>query len=410
MIIPRHVLPFFNECLALFPCVAVIGVRQCGKTTLLNMLGKEWRRYDLEKGNDFELISQDPDLFFRLNPKFVAIDECQILPEIFPALRVAIDSQRDIPCRFVITGSSSPNLLRSVSETLAGRVAIIELGPFTLKEAYQEKVSGFYELLTNRAPLPDYLALNNSAQEAGQVADYWFHGGYPDPWLKRQNQRFFKIWFENYVQTYLFRDIQRLFPRLNTIKFRQFLQMLAFLSGTIINYSNVASALGVSQPTVREYFQIAHGSFIWRHVPAYEKNGVKRIVKHPKGYIRDTGLLHFLLKLPGLDDLLSHPQQGHSWEAMVIENIIRNLNWKGASFNYYYYRTSGGAEVDLVLEGDFGLIPIEIKHTQKLNFRELRGIKNFIKEQGCPYGFVVNNGQQIEFIDNNLLSIPFGFL
>jgi len=184
--------------------------------------------------------------------------------------------------------------------------------------------------------------------------------------------------------------------------------MLAQLSGTIINYSQVARALGVSQPTAREYFQIVHGTFIWRHIPAYEKNAEKRLVKHPKGYLRDSGILNHLLHLTSLDDMLAHPAMGHCWEAMVIENLIKGLNIQGLNFDCYHYRTSAGGEVDLVLDGEFGLLPIEIKYTQKVSLRDLRGIQNFIKTYQCPYGIVISNCERPMLINDKLVNIPFG--
>jgi len=215
---------------------------------------------------------------------------------------------------------------------------------------------------------------------------------------------------QNYIQTYLDRDILRLFPNLQRQKYQLFLQMLAQLSGTIINYSDVARTLGVSAPTVREYFKIAHGTFIWRHIPPYEKNASKRIVKHPKGYLRDSGLLHHFLHLHDQNDVLAHPKMGHSWESMVIENIIRGLNSLGCVFDYFHYRTGAGAEVDLVLEGEFGLLPIEIKYKSTLTLRELKGIRQFIKEYDCPYGIVVSNNQRLTLLDDNLINIPFSYL
>jgi predicted AAA+ superfamily ATPase len=319
----------------------------------------------LEKLADAQIVAQDPDLFFRLNPDGVAIDECQLQPRLFPALRVAIDSDSDRPGHFVITGSSSPGLLGAVSESLAGRVAIVELAPFGLAEAHDLPPSAFFQLLAARRPARDYLDLPVRLNLA-RIHDYWLRGGYPEPWLKNQ-PRFTKLWMQNCLQTYLERDLVRLFPGLDRKKFRLFANMLAHLSGSIVNYSDVARALGVSQPTVRDYFRIADGTFIGRHLPAYEKDAVKRVVKHPKGYLRDTGLAHFLLRIQDQDQLRAHPRMGASWESLAIETVLRNLDAQGTAFQAYHYRTGAGAGVDLVLEGEFGLVPIEIKYTALSN-------------------------------------------
>lgn len=394
------------ELLDFFPCVAVVGVRQCGKTTLLQHLPSSWQLFDLEKASDFEIISRDPDLFLRLQPHQVAIDEAQLLPELFASLRVAIDADRNTVGRFVITGSSSPDLISAISESLAGRIAILELAPFTFGETQGVLTAKLAGLIGNRAPVEDYQALTAAPGTLQTQHDYWFRGGYPEPWL-RNNPRFTKLWMQNYIQTYLNRDILQLFPGLNRQKFKLFLQMLSNVSGTIINYSNIARALGTSQPTAREYFQIAHGTFIWRHIPAFDRDAGKRIVKHPKGYLRDSGLLHFLLHLQHLNDILAHPVMGNSWEGMVIEEILRGLNGLGIAYDYYHYRTGGGAEVDLVLEGDFGLLPIEIKYSQKVSLRELRGIRDFIKEYDCRCGIVINNDERVNLYESNLVGIPF---
>lgn len=404
----RHAFPLLQELLGLFPCVALLGVRQCGKTTLLRELPPDWRLFDMEKLADHEAIARDPDLFLRLNPNHVAIDESQLLPTLFPALRVAIDNDRESRGRFVITGSSSPELLSAISESLAGRVAIIDMGPFSLAEAYELPPSPVLAMVAGRAAAND-LANVPARLSLGQVTDYWLHGGYPEPWIKN-SQRFRKLWLQNYLQTYLDRDLPRLFPGLDRQKFRLFVQMLAQLSGSIINYSDVARALGVSQPTARDYFHIAHGSFVWRHLPAYEKNAAKRVVKHPKGYLRDSGLLHFLLHLQDRDDLMAHPRMGASWEGMVIENLVRGLAAAGVDFNAFHYRSGGGAEIDLVLEGEFGLLPVEIKHTQHVDARSLRALRDFVAERGCRYGIVINNDERPRLLDDKLIGIPLAAL
>ncbi len=404
----RHTLPLLLELLDLFPCVALVGVRQCGKTTLLGELPGEWRIFDLEKMADRNAIAGDPDLFLRLNARRVAIDESQLLPTLFPALRVAIDSARSENGRFVITGSSSPELLSAISESLAGRIAIIEMGPLSLAEAYELPLSPLYPLLAERAP-PAELTQLHPCLTLEQTTDYWLRGGYPEPWIKN-SARFRRLWSQNYLQTYLDRDLLRLFPGLNREKFRLFVRMLAQLSGNVINYAEVARTLGVSQPTARDYFQIAHGTFVWRHVPAYEKNATKRIVKHPKGYLRDSGLLHDLLHVHTRDDLMAHPRMGASWEGMVIETLLRGFAAAGIGCSAFHYRTGSGAEIDLVLEGEFGVLPVEIKHTQHVDLRSLRALREFVAEHGCRYGIVINNDERPRLLDEKLLAIPFAAL
>jgi predicted AAA+ superfamily ATPase len=395
--------------LADFPCVVILGPRQCGKTTLLGTLDDTWRRIDLEKQSDFEVVSRDPDLFLRLNPRHIAIDESQILPALFPALRVAIDEKRHEPGRFVITGSSSPALMKSVSESLAGRVALVEMAPLSFAETRPVIDSPFFEAITSRPAPGDLAAALQPHGTLAEVHQYWLQGGYPEPWLKT-NPRFRKTWCENYVQTYLQRDVARLFPALAHDRFRQFLHMLGSLSGTILNYSDVARALAVSQPTARDYVEIAHGTFVWRRLPAHAGNPLRRTVKHPKGYLRDTGLLHHLLRLPDLEALLSHPAVGKSWEGMVIEELLRGLNGRGIAFEASHYRTAAGGEIDLILEGDFGLIPIEIKHTQTVRAQELQTLGNFMNDFKCPFGLVINNDERPRLYTERILGVPFAYI
>lgn len=401
-----------KEYLGMFPCVGIVGARQCGKTTLLHTLPETWKRFDLERGSDYEVVSRDPDLFLRLNESKIAIDEAQIIPEIFPALRVAIDASRAVPGRFVVTGSSSPHLLRSISESLAGRIGIIELSPLSWSEIHPSKKknkAALDYLLDTSCPPKDIVNALTPNGSLRDVHDYWFRGGYPEPWLKN-SKRFSDVWTDQYIKSYLYRDIGRLFPQLNKARFRQFLNLLAGLSGTILNYSDIARTLSVSQPTVREYLDIAHGTFLWRKIPPFERNTMKRLVKHPRGYLRDTGLLHHLLRIGSLDALLSHPQMGRSWESVVVEELLRQLNSRGVSYGYSYYRTSAGAEVDLILEGDFGLLPVEIKYTQTIYSRSLRSLKMFVKDHSCRLGVVINNDTQPRLYKDNILGIPFAYL
>ncbi len=403
--------PLLTTYLQSFPCVALIGVRQCGKTTLLKTLPTDWKHFDLERRADHEVVSGDPDTFFRLNPRRVALDEVQMAPEVCPALRVAIDAHREEKGRFVITGSSSPDLLRSVSESLAGRVGIIELAPFCWEEVTQ--TSGADCLLRRmgspKAKPAELIEGLKPRADVRRAHEFWFRGGFPEPWLSRM-EGFREPWVEQYIQTYLYRDVKRLFPGLDEVRFRRFLEMLGGLSGRVLNYAEVARALAVSQPTARDYFDIAHGTFIWRQVPAFARNSMRRIVKHPRGYLRDSGLLHALLRIPDLDALLSHPQMGASWEGMVVEEILRQLNAMGMALQYCHYRTGGGAEVDLVIEGNFGRVAVEIKHGSSVGARELRPLREFVVEQEARLGIVINNDVAPRLYGENLLGVPFNWL
>jgi len=398
-----------EEYLQVFPCVVILGPRQCGKTSLVRNLSGDWKFFDLEKASDYDAISRDPDLFFRSFNHRVIIDEAQLLPSVFPALRVAVDSNRGRMGRFVLTGSSSPDLLNSISETLAGRVGLIEMGTLTFSETQGKPPSPFFNAIQEKLPPQDFLSLPEAEASLEYLLDYSYRGGYPEPWSRR-SVRFHKLWMENYVKTFLERDLKRLFPKIESARFRMFLQSLALMSGTIINYSEIARGLGLSQPTIRDYLEIAHGAFVFRKLPSYVKNPLKRIIKHPKGYYRDSGLLCYLLRIASVQDFFAHPSRGWIFEGLVIENLLRSFHSIGISCDSYHYRTGAGAEVDLVLEGDFGLLPIEIKFSQTVSARNLRGLFGFMDDYGCRLGVVINNDERIRLYRDNIVGIPFAML
>src|SRR3989338_3591580 len=220
-----------------FPCLSLLGPRQIGKTTLLRQLQPNAHRFDLEKQDDFSRISWDPDLFLETEKKPVVLDEAQILPELFPALRVAIDQDRKKNGQFLISGSSSPKLLSSITESLAGRVALFEVGGFSLAETFSRPVSLFYKLISEHKP--DSLLTLESLYVPEELWQACLLGGYPEVVLN-QADRFRTVWFENYLETYVKRDIRNLFPGVSAQTFQSFIRMLASASGQHINFSNFA--------------------------------------------------------------------------------------------------------------------------------------------------------------------------
>ncbi len=384
---------YLRELLELFPVVAILGPRQCGKTTLLHeVTDNSWHFFDLERRADRGRIEVDPDLFLRMEPTKVAIDEAQELPELFPALRVAVDASRQERGRYLLTGSVSPTLVRALHESLAGRMAILELGPFTAAEAHGQSEVPFAKSLHS---LDACLQLRprTSLQE---LHDSWLRGGFPEPWLK-DSPRFSQLWSENYL---------RLVPDIDHVRYRTFLQLLAGVSGEILNQSDLGRAVGVTQPTIRDWLALADGTYLWRHIPAWDRHPTKRLVKHPKGHLRDSGILHHLLRIRTQEELLTHPSMGRLWEGFVIEQILRQLAHAGEIVRASHYRTGAGAEVDLVLEGPNGTVPVEIKYAETADPRKWRALRDFVTEQDCPFGIIVDNGTQVRRLEDRIIAIP----
>lgn len=404
----RNIAPHLLELLKHFPVVALIGARQVGKTTLAKEIWEDFTYLDLEKPSDYDRITRDTEFFFKQHSSRVVLDEAQLYPQLFSVLRGVVDENREEKGRFIITGSSSPELLKNISESLAGRLAIIELGTLKANEFFRRPLSEFYNLFKNPL-LKENVNITSNPISFDDIQQMWFKGGYPEP-CSSDSQMFYQEWMLNYTTTYVNRDIARLFPKLDKIAYRRFITMLGNLSSKIINKSDLGRSLGVSEPTVSDYIDIAAGTFLWRSLPSYEQNIVKRIVKMPRGHIRDTGLLHHLMQINSLNQLQSNIIAGFSFEAFVIEEILKGLQDSRIQANAYYYRTYAGAEIDLILEGSFGLLPIEIKYGSTIVGKKLRTLTEFIKEHELPYGIVINQADKIEWLTDNIIQIPAGYL
>lgn len=395
-----------------FPVLGIIGARQTGKTTLAKTIAPHFTYFDLEKPTHYDQITRDPEFFFTRYPAHIILDEAQELPRLFNILRGVVDENRNQTGRFIITGSSSTELLSHISESLAGRIAIIELGTLKTNEYQHSPLSPFYHLFENTLAKENIIT-GKAPLTTKQIQQAWLRGGYPEPLLKlnQEGESYYETWMANYQATYINRDIAKLFPKLNKINFRRFLTMLSKLSGTILNKSNLARALEVSEPTVRHYLDIVDGTFLWRQITSFENSVTKNLVKLPKGHLRDSGLLHYLLRIHNVEALYSDPIAGHSFEGFVIEELLKGLQDAGISnIRPFYYRTRSGAEIDLVLEGSFGLLPIEIKLGKTISQKSLMTLSKFVTEQQLPFGMLINQSEQAEWLTPLIMQIPAGWL
>lgn len=394
-----------------FPIVALLGPRQCGKSTLLKELVGAERVYDLEYLPHLDSIARDANFFLENldDQGTIGIDEAQEYPPLFHALRYHVDRQRQRNGQFLITGSSSPDLLKNVSESLAGRVYILELTGFALEEAYQLSPSPVFALLqsgrfTELLDLPVRYTPN-------QLVNKCFFGSFPEPFIMAQTDpQAARLWFEAYLATYINRDIRKLFPNLQFETYRRFVQMIGGASGEQLVLARFAEALGVSEPTVRNYLTIMEGTFLYRTLPAYLKNVTKQMSKSPRGYLRDSGLMNFFVQNFSPERLVASHYLGAIWEGFVINELITGFRNRLISVTPYYYRTKARAEIDLILEGECGTVPIEIKYASTAHERDLRVLQTFITDHKLPYGLLINNADRVARITPQIIQLPLRFL
>ncbi len=306
-----------REALEVHPCAALTGPRQCGKTTLARRISAEAREsayFDLEAAVDRRRLAAAPEQTLGRLHGLVVIDEVQRMPSLFEALRVLVD-RPDNDARFLLLGSASPQLVRGVSESLAGRVGLVDLGGLALRETGD-----------------------------ATWRRLWNRGGFPRSFLAR-GSRASSLWRRNFVRTFLERDIPQLGITLPAESLRRFWTMVGHYHGQTWNAAEFARSLGSSEGTARRYLDLLAGAFMVRVLPPWFENLGKRQVKAPKVYVRDTGLLHSLLGIPGEDELLGHPKVGASFEGFVVEQLLDALD----TLDAYYWATHAGAELDLLV-------------------------------------------------------------
>jgi predicted AAA+ superfamily ATPase len=323
--------------LSYYPAVALLGPRQAGKTTLAKQLGagQDWVYLDLERPSDLAKLD-DAESYLQMHKnKLVCLDEVQRRPDIFSLLRSLIDEDRR-PGRFLLLGSASIELLQQSSESLAGRIAYHQVLPFNWTEIQQVPSSSHQELF----------------QKALQ------RGGFPDSFLAPTDDLSWN-WREQFIQTFLERDLALLQVRTPAMQMRRLWLMCAHFHGQIVNYSKIAGSLDVTHPTVKSYIDTLVATFMIQLISPWEVNIKKRLVKSPKIYLRDPGILASLLGLQTFESIFSHPSYGAFWEGYALENIVQHLGIREPAFGFY--RTHTGEEIDLVCKHKGKTLGFEFK-------------------------------------------------
>jgi uncharacterized protein len=321
-----------------FPSIALLGSRQVGKTTLAKAIADSFQTqsiyFDLENDRDvFQFDTDAQSLLEKHLDKLVIIDEVQRMPRLFALLRAMIDTKRTSG-RYLLLGSASPDLIQGVSESLAGRISYLTLYPLSILEAQSANID---------------------------FTTHWFRGGYPNA-LLAANDDLAMQWLDDYIKSYIERDLSVIYNiNIDRIAIRNFWRMLASSNGGILNVENFARALSIKGNNVQRYLDLLEGAYLIYRLPAWYFNVKKRVVKSPKAYITDSGILHRLNQIPSLDALEGHVLVGASWEGYVVQHIIQ---YKSRGIEAFYYRTQNGAEADLVLvKADKPVATIEIKNS-----------------------------------------------
>jgi hypothetical protein len=377
---PRLIVPALQASAARFPVVVVLGARQVGKTTSARAAFPAHRYVDLEDPRTAERFRQDAR--FELDAVADAgagliLDEAQAVPAVFSALRGAVDAQRTRPGRTIVLGSAQPALVRGVSESLAGRAAVVELDPLTAREAGQ-------------------------GPDARPWQQLWLRGGFPD--ALRGDAR---AWWESYLRLVLERDLPQYGVRADPLFMRRLLTMLAHQHGGLLNASSLGASLGVSHHTLLRHLDVLESIYLLRRLPPYFRNVGKRLTKAPKVYLRDSGLVHHLLNISSAEELFSPPSRGASWEGFVIEDLLRRERLAHPGAQAFFWRTAAGAEIDLVLDRGHERVAVEIKAGRGDDARAVRSLREAMPDVDARRAWIVDQADGIERVGDRIARAGF---
>lgn len=391
-----------------YPVVAVLGARQVGKSTLVEHLFKDTLStvvFDpvVDVGN----ARQDPDFFLQNTVIPVFLDEIQYAPELLASIKRRVDTERQNSL-FILSGSQNLSVLREISESLAGRVAIVHLWPMCRKEINEVHGTNFLEQWITGGKI-SLSSLHKS--KSGPVYPQIWRGGYPK--IMTLPDHLVPGYWQSYMQTYIERDVRTVANIGSLQSFGKFIGLLAALTAQEINYNQIGRELGVDRKTALAWMEIAEATYQWISIPAFSRNPIKKIAGKRKGIFTDTGFACFLQKISAPEVIGSHPMQGRLFETFVFMEIIKNLQQIPMVPHIYHFRSYSGAEVDLILEINGTLFPIEIKAKSNPNRKDIRGfaaLRDCFPNERIHDGLLICSVEEPHKLSDDVLAVPWSLI
>ncbi len=401
---PRLISPVIHDVLSDTPVVCLLGPRQCGKTTLVESLFSYRPYISMDDPFDFESASDDPAGLIGQFPDQLTIDEVQLVPELISAIKVSVDRDRR-PGRFLLTGSANLLSIPGISESLAGRMEIIELQP--LSEAEKYRGSGNFLLELIQGNLSQNGRTRRVTNKENSIENRVMSGGYTEP-LKRTDQRA-RDWRRQYLRNIVERDVPELFNIRNSGMLYRLLELLAFRTGQLLNITDLTGRLGANRVTLERYLTYLERVYIIRRLPAWDSNYTKRLVKAPKVHFIDSGLAATLMGLPIQDWRKNRSLFGHLLESFVVQQIFTQMRWTNSDLRIWHYRDKDKVEVDLVITLGAKTWGIEVKSSSMVRPGDLSGLLRLAARCGDDFqkGIVLYNGSKIlPFASGRVLAVP----
>ncbi len=396
IMIPRNIEYSIQKYMLQYPVIAIVGPRQSGKTTLAKKLFENYQYVSLESLDNRERANSDPRGFLEDCGENVILDEIQRVPSLFSYLQEYVD-RNPKPARYILTGSHQFLLMEQISQSLAGRIITFKLFPFTVNEIYcrfQDKT------------LSDiYKPKGNQCRPPTDTEEIMLKGMYPRIHDKNLEPR---QWIENYIETYIEKDVRSIIQIGNLRTFENFLRITAAYSGQLLNYAAISNRIGVSQPTIKKWLSILEASGIVFFLPPHYRNYSKRIVKTPKIFFTDSAVLCYLLSIKNTDQLKANPLYGSIFETFIIAEYYKRIYHTGEKPPLSFWRDKTGNEIDLLIEDGLKTIPVEIKSSKTFSFSFTENIRKWLllKGNNAAEGYILYNGDTIVGKKNSITAYP----